>query len=194
MHRRTFLGACGAVAAIPAQNTRKPNIVLLLTDDQGDGDLSLHGNGKRKTPHMDSLGRDGLQFTQFHVNPVCSPARSSMLTDRYDYRTGVVDTFLGRSMMYPDEVTLAEMLGGAGYRTGIFGKWHLGDRYPLRTAHFRLNGVALKQPVAKGATSCTFKASTIEAGPGRLEAFIQSGGTLSGSRAAGANYVDVNRL
>ncbi|MEO7649998.1 MAG: arylsulfatase [Bryobacteraceae bacterium] len=132
MQRRTFLAACGA-APLRAQPARKPNVVLILTDDQGYGDLSLHGNDKLKTPNMDSIGKDGLQFTQFHVNPVCSPTRSSMLTGRYYYRTGVVDTYLGRSMMYPDEVTLAEMLGGAGYRTGIFGKWHLGDHYPLRT-------------------------------------------------------------
>src|SRR6185436_3046180 len=68
----------------------------------------------------------------FQVCPVCSPTRSSLMTGRYNFRTGAIDTFLGRSMMYPDEVTVAEMLGAAGYRTGIFGKWHLGDNYPMR--------------------------------------------------------------
>ena len=128
--RRSFLlsSALPAVAAA----ARRPNILLMITDDQGYGDLSLHGNRDLQTPHMDSIAREGVQFTQFQVCPVCSPTRSSLLTGRYNYRTGVVDTYLGRSMMYPDEVTLAEKLSGAGYRTGIFGKWHLGDVYPLR--------------------------------------------------------------
>ena len=104
-----------------------------MTDDQGYGDLSLHGNPHLETPHIDSIGKDGVQFTQFHVNPVCSPTRASLMTGRYYYRTGVVDTFLGRSMMHNDEVTIAELLSGAGYKTGLFGKWHLGDCYPLRS-------------------------------------------------------------
>jgi arylsulfatase A-like enzyme len=103
-----------------------------VTDDQGFGDLSCHGNPHLRTPHLDRLAQDGAQFTQFHVSPVCSPTRSSLMTGRYNYRTGVVDTYLGRSMMYPEEVTLAEMLAEAGYRTAIFGKWHLGDNHPLR--------------------------------------------------------------
>jgi arylsulfatase A-like enzyme len=103
-----------------------------MTDDQGYGDLSIHGNTHLKTPNTDAIGREGVQFTQFQVCPVCSPTRSSLLTGRYNYRTGIVDTFLGRSMMYPDEVTIAELMRNAGYRTGIFGKWHLGDNYPMR--------------------------------------------------------------
>lgn len=135
--RRAFLrGGAGAAAyaalAGRAEAARPPNVVMVITDDHGYGDLSLHGNDKLKTPNLDGIARAGVQFTQFHVSPVCSPTRSSLMTGRYNYRTGVVDTFAGRSMMYPDEVTLAEMLGGAGYRTGIFGKWHLGDNYPLR--------------------------------------------------------------
>src|SRR5262249_58390318 len=94
--------------------------------------LGFHGNPKIKTPHLDKLARQSVRFTFFYVSPVCSPTRASLMTGRYNYRTGVVDTFLGRSMMYPDEVTLAEMLGGAGYPTRIFGKWHLGDHFPLR--------------------------------------------------------------
>jgi len=134
--RREFLSVLGtavSAAAFPAAAQRRPNVILILTDDHGYGDLSLHGNDKLKTPNLDSLARQGVQFTQFHVSPVCSPTRSSLMTGRYNYRTGVVDTYLGRAMMYPDEVTLAELLGGAGYRTGIFGKWHLGDNYPMRS-------------------------------------------------------------
>lgn len=112
---------------------RPPNVVLIMTDDQGYGDLGFHGNDKIKTPNLDGLARESVQFTQFYVSPVCSPTRACLMTGRYNYRTGVVDTYLGRSMMYPDEVTIAEILGTAGYRTGIFGKWHLGDNYPLRS-------------------------------------------------------------
>lgn len=111
---------------------RRPNIVLVITDDQGYGDVGLHGNPVLHTPHMDSIARQGMRFTQFHVSPVCAPTRASLMTGRWNYRTGVTDTYLGRAMMRPDEVTLAECLRGAGYRTGIFGKWHLGDNAPLR--------------------------------------------------------------
>lgn len=121
------------LAAPAFAQKRRPNVVLILTDDQGYGDLSIHGNKQLSTPNIDSIAKQGAQFTRFCSSPVCSPTRSSLLTGRYNYRTGVVDTYLGRSMMRPEEVTLAEMLKPAGYRTGIFGKWHLGDNYPLRS-------------------------------------------------------------
>ena len=133
MNRRQFLSVTAAAAtSAPGQSGRRPNVIFIITDDQGYGDVSIHGNDKLRTPNMDRIAREGIQFTQFHSNPVCSPTRASIMTGRYYYRTGVVDTFLGRSMMHNDEVTLAEVLGKAGYRTGIFGKWHLGDNYPLR--------------------------------------------------------------
>ena len=133
MNRREFLaGAAAESASRAAPRTRRPNVVLIITDDQGWGDLSLHGNQWIRTPNMDRIAREGVEFTQFHVAPVCSPTRSSLLTGRYNYRTGIVDTFLGRSLMHAGEVTLAEMLAAGGYRTGIFGKWHLGDNYPMR--------------------------------------------------------------
>jgi len=130
--RRSFLASTLSAPAVLAQPARKPNVVVIITDDQGYGDLSIHGNPHLKTPNMDRIGHEGVEFTQFHVCPVCAPTRASLMTGRYNYRTGVVDTYLGRAMMFSDEVTLAEMLGLAGYRTGIFGKWHLGDNYPLR--------------------------------------------------------------
>ncbi len=111
----------------------RPNVVLIMTDDQGYGDLACHGNDRIRTPTLDRFAKQSVEFTRFHVCPVCSPTRASLMTGRYNYRTGVVDTYLGRSMMHPDEVTLAELFGAAGYRTGIFGKWHLGDNYPLRS-------------------------------------------------------------
>jgi arylsulfatase/arylsulfatase A len=111
---------------------RPPNVLLVVTDDQGYGDLGFHGNPRIQTPRLDALARESVRLTQFHVAPVCSPTRASLMTGRYNYRTGVVDTFRGRSLMRTEEATLAEMLRSAGYRTGIFGKWHLGDNAPMR--------------------------------------------------------------
>ena len=110
----------------------RPNVLLIVTDDQGYGDLGSTGNPALKTPRLDALASSSARFRSFYVSPVCSPTRASLMTGRYNYRTGVVDTFRGRSRMRPDEVTLAEALGSAGYRTGIFGKWHLGDNAPCR--------------------------------------------------------------
>src|SRR5437867_2278345 len=92
-------------AQAPAKPGR-PNIVLIMADDMGHGDLGFHGNPILRTPHLDRLARQSVRFTHFFVAPVCSPTRASLLTGRYNYRTGVVDTFVGRSLMYPDEVTL----------------------------------------------------------------------------------------
>src|SRR4051812_6750540 len=125
------LAAVGARAAAN-EPTRRPNVLVIMTDDQGFGDLACNGNPVLRTPNIDKLSKDGVRLTNFYVSPVCSPTRASLMTGRYNYRTGVVDTYLGRSMMHGDEVTLAEMLRWAGYRTGIFGKWHLGDNYPMR--------------------------------------------------------------
>jgi arylsulfatase A-like enzyme len=110
----------------------RPNVLLVITDDQGFGDMGAHGNPVVRTPHLDAFTRESVRLKNFHVSPVCSPTRASLLTGLYNYRTGLVDTFIGRSMMRPDVKTLAEYLAAAGYRTGLFGKWHLGDNYPMR--------------------------------------------------------------
>jgi arylsulfatase A-like enzyme len=115
-----------------ADTPPRPNVLLILVDDMGHGDLGVHGNPIIKTPNLDRFARRSLRMKYFYVSPVCAPTRASLLTGRYNYRTGAIDTFLGRALMHPDEVTLAELLAAAGYRTGIFGKWHLGDNYPLR--------------------------------------------------------------
>jgi len=126
------LAGCAAAKRAAASAAKPPNVLLIMTDDQGWGDLGCHGNEKIRTPNLDRLASQGVEMTQFYVQPVCAPTRACLLTGRYNYRTGVTDTYLGRAMMHPDEVTLAEMLARAGYATGIFGKWHLGDCYPLR--------------------------------------------------------------
>jgi arylsulfatase A-like enzyme len=118
--------------AIPAAAADRPNILLVITDDQGFGDLGAHGNPILKTPNLDAFAKQSTWLKNFYVCPVCSPTRSSLMTGLYNYRTGVVDTFIGRSMMRPDVTTLPQLLAASGYRTGLFGKWHLGDNYPMR--------------------------------------------------------------
>ena len=115
-----------------AEDTARPNVLVIITDDQGYGDLAVHGNGKIRTPHLDQLHGESVRFTNFHVDPTCSPTRSALMTGRYSTRTGVWHTIMGRSLLDPSERTLAEMFQEAGYRTGMFGKWHLGDNCPSR--------------------------------------------------------------
>lgn len=126
-----LVSGCSAPSGGP-EAAGRPNVLLLVTDDQGYGDVGIHGNDRIRTPNLDVLAAQGARLTRFYVSPVCSPTRASLYTGRYNYRTGVVDTFLGRSLMHSEELTVAEILGAAGYRTGLFGKWHLGDHYPLR--------------------------------------------------------------
>ena len=112
------------------QQSSAPNIVLIISDDQGWGDLSLHGNTNIKTPNMDSLAINGASFINFYVSPVCSPTRAEVLTGRYHTRTGVYGTSAGGERMNLDETTIAEIFSAAGYVTGVFGKWHNGMQYP----------------------------------------------------------------
>jgi arylsulfatase A-like enzyme len=119
-----------AVAKTPAQ--RPPNVIIVLTDDQGYGNVGCLGNAMIHTPQMDRLWAESVRLTNFHVDPTCAPSRAALLTGRYSTRTGVWHTIMGRSLMYHDEVTMADVFKAAGYRTAMFGKWHLGDNYPMR--------------------------------------------------------------
>ncbi|MBL8848888.1 MAG: arylsulfatase [Planctomycetaceae bacterium] len=135
--------------AVPSHAADRPNVVLLITDDQGYGDIGAHGNTMLKTPTLDRLHGQSVRLTDFHVDPTCSPTRSALMTGRYSTRTGVWHTIAGRSLMDPGEITLAEVFAANGYATGQFGKWHLGDNYPLRpqdqgfarTLHHRGGGI-----------------------------------------------------
>ena len=109
-----------------------PNVVLILSDDQGWGDLSLHGNPWIETPNLDGLAKRGVRLTNFYVSPLCAPTRASILTGRYSLRTGVVSVSKGMENMNTEENTLAELFKANGYQTGIFGKWHNGQHYPNR--------------------------------------------------------------
>jgi arylsulfatase A-like enzyme len=105
----------------------KPNIILILTDDQGYGDLSCHGNPILRTPNLDRLHDEGRRFVDFHVSTTCSPTRCSLMTGRHEFRSGVTHTIMERERMSLKATTIAQVLKSAGYTTGIFGKWHLGD-------------------------------------------------------------------
>ena len=121
------VGCLSWAAAAP-----RPNIVFVITDDQGYGDLGHTGNPVIKTPHIDRLAGESSNLTDYHVAPTCSPTRAALLTGHWTDRTGVWHTVNGRSMLRENEVTLGQMLKDAGYATGMFGKWHLGDNYPYR--------------------------------------------------------------
>lgn len=121
-----LLWSASAVPASPLEG-RRPNIVFILTDDQGYGDLSAHGNPILKTPHLDKMHDASVRFTDWHNSPTCAPTRAALLTGRHEFRNGVTHTILERERLTLNARTLAEHLREAGYRTGIFGKWHLGD-------------------------------------------------------------------
>lgn len=129
---RLFLGLLMMLIAGASIAADRPNIVVVMTDDQGYGDLSCHGNPDVTTTHLDQLYRESVRFTNFHVDPTCAPTRAALVTGRYSLSTGVWHTIAGRSFLHPEEVTMANVLGDAGYVTGMFGKWHLGDNYPCR--------------------------------------------------------------
>ncbi len=126
------LSACQSGQTGADNEASLPNIILIMTDDQGYGDLGVTGNEYISTPHIDEFASRSTHFTNFHVDPVCAPTRSALMTGKFYLRTGVYDTFNGGAIMDPDEITIAEILSAKGYETGIFGKWHLGDNYPGR--------------------------------------------------------------
>ena len=113
-------------------DAEQPNVVFVITDDQGYGDLSCHGNPLLKTPNLDELCQQSVRLTDYHVAPTCSPTRSAIQTGRWPNRVGVWHTVTDRCMLDEKETTLGQLFKNAGYSTGMFGKWHLGDNYPYR--------------------------------------------------------------
>lgn len=109
---------------------QRPNVIILLSDDQGWGDLSMNGNTNIQTPNIDRIAKKGAQFNHFYVQPVCSPTRAELLTGRYHPRSGVYSTSEGGERMNLDETTIADVFKKAGYTTAAFGKWHNGMQYP----------------------------------------------------------------
>jgi len=138
MNRRNFLGIAalagsGLVSGCVTRTkpltakTNQPNVILIMTDDQGYGDLACHGHPFLETPNLDKLYAQSTRFTDFHVSPTCSPTRSALMSGRAPFKNGVTHTILERERMALSATTIAEVLKTAGYTTGIFGKWHLGD-------------------------------------------------------------------
>ncbi|MEM6800031.1 MAG: arylsulfatase [Bacteroidota bacterium] len=111
---------------------QSPNVLLIIIDDQGYGDMSCHGNPDLPTPNIDKLYEQSTRLTDFHVSPTCSPTRAALMTGHVSNRTGVWHTIGGRSLLYEHETTLADVFAVNGYATGMFGKWHLGDNHPFR--------------------------------------------------------------
>lgn len=120
---------CSLLAGFSAVAEERPNLLFIMTDDQGYWDTGATGNPHIDTPHIDSLAKEGTQFQRYYAAPVCAPTRAGVMTGRYYLRTGLYNTRFGGDSMGTEEVTVAELLKESGYRTGLFGKWHLG-KYP----------------------------------------------------------------
>ena len=127
-----LIATCFTPAGSFADEPAQPNIILVMTDDQGYGDLSCHGHPFLKTPNIDTLFNQSTRFTDFHVSATCSPTRAALMSGRAAFKNGVTHTVVERERMALSSTTVAEVLKSAGYTTGIFGKWHLGDADPYQ--------------------------------------------------------------
>ena len=126
-----------------AEPAKRPNVLIVMTDDQGIGDFSVMGNPVLKTPHFDAFAKQAVRLTDFHVSPMCSPTRGQLMTGLSALRNGATSVTAGRTFLRPGLPTMPEVFARTGYKTGIFGKWHLGDSYPHR-------------PMDKGFQECVY--------------------------------------
>jgi arylsulfatase A-like enzyme len=128
------LATCTAMAGNGHRPKRAPppNVILVITDDQGYGDLSIHGNPVLRTPNLDRLASESIRLIDFHVAPMCTPSRGQLLSGRDALFNGAMNVGSGRALLRRTLPTMANFFAGNGYRTGLFGKWHLGDNYPYR--------------------------------------------------------------
>lgn len=121
-----------SILAAPAPAAKHPNVILVMSDDQGYGELSCHGNPILQTPNLDQLHAESVRLTDFHVAPMCTPTRGQLLSGLDAFRNGAINVSSGRTLLRPEVPTMADFFANSGYRTAIFGKWHLGDNYPFR--------------------------------------------------------------
>jgi len=128
----SLLGLLPGLSLLAAEGKTRPNVLIVMTDDQGLGDFSFMGNPVLKTPNLDRFAKEAVRLTDFHVSPMCSPTRGQLLTGLAALRNGATSVTAGRTFLRPGLPTLPEVFAASGYRTGIFGKWHLGDSYPHR--------------------------------------------------------------
>jgi arylsulfatase A-like enzyme len=129
---RALIAALSLLASYALPAAPRPNVIVLITDDQGHGDLSCHGNPVVRTPHLDRLHAEAVRFTDFHVAPMCTPTRGQLMTGVDALRNGAMNVSSGRTLLRREFPTLPALLRGGGYGTGLFGKWHLGDNHPYR--------------------------------------------------------------
>ncbi|MGJ8762322.1 MAG: arylsulfatase [Polaribacter sp.] len=127
-----FAFMCSVFAQKTSHRKGKPNVIIVITDDQGTGDLACMGNPFIKTPNIDSFYQESVRFTNYHVSSTCAPSRGALMTGRHTNRVNTFHTITGRSLLFEDEVTLPQVFAQNGYTNGMFGKWHLGDNYPFR--------------------------------------------------------------
>ncbi len=121
-----------AAPKVKGTENKRPNVIIVITDDQGMGDLGCHGNPIIRTPNLDNFYDEAVRFTNFHVSTTCAPTRGALMSGRHTNRLNVFHTITGRSLLFEDEVILPQVFAQNGYSTGMFGKWHLGDNYPFR--------------------------------------------------------------
>jgi arylsulfatase A-like enzyme len=122
----------GVLLKADKTGAKRPNVIIFMTDDQGFGDIGAHDHPFLRTPNMDRLHAESVRFTDFHVDPSCAPSRAALMTGKYAHRVGVWHTIAGGDYLRSTEVTMADIFRANGYRTGIFGKWHLGSNFPYR--------------------------------------------------------------
>ena len=132
LYSRALMLFTSMMFASLASASQSPNVILIMTDDQGYGDLGCHGNPVIETPNLDKLHEQSVRFTDFHVDPTCAPTRGALMSGKYSHRAKVWHTICGGNHLRASEVTMADAFKASGYRTALFGKWHLGSNYPYR--------------------------------------------------------------
>src|SRR5688572_4679056 len=135
MFHLRLLACVASIVLTTTASAVSPNVIVVLSDDQGYGDFSRHGNPILKTPHLDKLASESARLTDFHVAPMCTPTRGQLLSGLDACRNGATSVCAGRSFIRPGLPTMGELFSAAGYKTALFGKWHLGDSYPNLPQH-----------------------------------------------------------